>query len=59
MAFGLRKIKGEEVRDLILALSDNDRKIVITRPETGEYKVVEVHRNAAGNPEYSYDDVAA
>jgi len=48
---------GAEVRDAIVALGDTERKIVITEPQTGEFKVIGVHRNAAGNLEYDYDDV--
>lgn len=48
---------GAEIRDLIAALGDTERKILITNPETGEFKVIGVHRNAAGNLEYTYDDV--
>lgn len=48
---------GLEMRDLVVALADTERKIVITNPLTGEFKLVGVHRNAAGNLEYSYDDV--
>ena len=49
---------GAEIRDLIVALGDTERKILITNPETGEFKVIGVHRNAAGNLEYTYEDVA-
>lgn len=45
------------IRDTIVNLSDTERKIVVTKPESGEYKTVDVHRNAAGNLEYTYDDV--
>ena len=48
---------GAEIRDLIVALGDTERKIVITNPETGEFKLVDIHRNAAGNIEYTYEDV--
>lgn len=48
---------GAEVRDLIVGLGDTERKIVVTEPESGEMKVTGVHRNAAGNLEYTYDDV--
>lgn len=48
---------GAEVRDAIVALGDTERKIVITEPQTDEFKVIGVHRNAAGNLEYDYDDV--
>lgn len=50
---------GAEMRDAVVALADTERKILVTAPETGEFKVVDVHRNAAGNMEYSYDDVPA
>jgi len=49
---------GAEIRDSVVALGDTERKIVITEPQTGEFKVTGVHRNAAGNLEYDYDDVA-
>lgn len=49
---------GAEIRDAVVALGDTERKILITEPETGEFKVIGVHRNAAGNLEYDYDDVA-
>ena len=49
---------GAEVRDLIVALSDADRKIVITDPTTGEYKVIAIHRDATGKLAVDYDDVA-
>lgn len=48
---------GAEIRDSVVALGDTERKILITEPETGEMKVISVHRNAAGNLEYNYDDV--
>lgn len=50
---------GAEVRDAIVALSDTERQIVVSEPQTGEFKVIGVHRNAAGDLEYDYDDVAA
>ena len=45
------------IRDAIVNLSDTERKILITKPESGQHKVIDVHRNAAGNLEYTYDDV--
>ena len=45
------------IRDAIVNLSDTERKIVITKPGSGEYKTIDIHRNAAGNFEYTYDDV--
>jgi hypothetical protein len=49
---------GAEVRDLIVALSDTTRKIVITEPVTSEFKVISVQRDADGKVKVSYDDVA-
>jgi len=48
---------GEEVRDLVVSLADSDRKIVITDPQTGEFKILAIHRNAAGKLNVDYDDV--
>lgn len=48
---------GAEVRDAIVAIAEADRKIVVTEPLPGEHKVYGVHRNAAGNLEYDFDDV--
>lgn len=49
---------GAEVRDAIVGLDDADRKIVITNPTTGEFKVVNIQRDAAGKMDVDYDDVA-
>jgi len=49
---------GAEIRDAVVAIADNDRKLVITEPQTGEFKLIGIHRNAAGNLEYDWDDVA-
>ena len=49
---------GAEMRDLIVALADTDRKIVITEPVTNEFKVLSVQRDATGKLKVSYDDVA-
>jgi len=49
---------GLEVQTAIEGLADADRNIMVSDPQAGEYKVYGVHRNAAGNPEYDYDDVA-
>ena len=57
MGWLIKPETGESIRDKLVALSDTERKIVITDPESGEYKTVDVHRNAAGNLEYTYDDV--
>lgn len=49
---------GAEIQTAIEGLSDADRKIMVSDPLTGEFKIHGVHRNAAGNLEYDYDDVA-
>jgi len=49
---------GVEVRDLIIALSDTERGIVVTDPTTGEYKVISIERDATGKLKIQYEDVA-
>lgn len=49
---------GAEVRDLILALADTDRGLVVTDPTTGEFKVISIERKADGKFNLKYDDVA-
>lgn len=50
---------GAEIRDLIVGIADVDRKIVITTPTTGQFKVISVQRQADGKFASKYDDVAA
>ena len=49
---------GSEVRDLILALGDTERGLVITDPTTGQFKVVSIERDPDGKFNFKYDDVA-
>lgn len=49
---------GAEIQTAVEGLSDGARNIMISDPQIGEYKIHGVHRNAAGNLEYDYDDVA-
>lgn len=49
---------GAEVRDAIVGLSDVDRKIVITDPQAGEFKVVAIQRDADAKLDINYDDTA-
>lgn len=49
---------GIELRDLIVALGDTERKIVISDPQLGEYKVVSIQRKANQKLGTKYDDVA-
>lgn len=48
---------GATIRDKLVALSDTERRVVITSPEAAEHKVIDVHRNASDNLEYTYDDI--
>lgn len=48
---------GAEIRDLVVALDPLERKLVVTTPATGEYKVTSVERNAANEFAYKYNDV--
>lgn len=51
-------VTGEEIRDRIVALADEDRKIVITSPTTGQHKIVSIERDTTGKMKVDYDDVA-
>ena len=47
---------GAEIRDLVVALTDTERKIVITNPLTGEFKLVAVQVDADTKLRADYDD---
>jgi len=49
---------GAEIRDAVVGLSDTERKIVLTDPQTGEFPVVSVERKSDGKLNVQYDDVA-
>ena len=49
---------GSEIQTAIEGLTDATRTVMVSDPQSGEYKIHGVHRNAAGNLEYDYDDVA-
>jgi len=49
---------GAEVRDAIVALADDDRKIVISRPTTGQFKVYAIQRHTDGKSEVERSDTA-
>jgi len=49
---------GLEVQTAIEGLTDAQRKVILSEPATGEHKIYGIHRNAAGNPEYEYEDQA-
>lgn len=48
---------GAEIRDAVVALPDLERKIVVTNPQTGEFKVVAVQAAANGKVAIDKDDV--
>ena len=47
-----------EIRDAIVGLDDNDRKIVITDPASGEHKVYAIHKTAGGKLRVKHKAVA-
>ena len=48
---------GAEVRDLIVALADTDRQIVLSDPAVGEFPVISIQRDSTGKLDVDYDDV--
>lgn len=48
---------GEEIRDMLLALPDAARAFVVTRPGSGDYRVISVERRADGQTQIKYSDV--
>ena len=48
---------GAEIQTAVEGLSDSARTIMVSDPQSGEMKIHGLHRNAAGNMEYDYDDV--
>ena len=49
---------GAEMVTAIVAVPEADRQVVVTDPAATEHKIYAVHRNAAGELEYDYEDVA-
>lgn len=51
---------GEQIRDALLALNDEDRALIITNPATADFKVVQIDGTLSGQKvkvKLSYDDV--
>lgn len=48
---------GEEIRDLLLALPDASRRLVVTSPGSGEYRVVSMERKTDGRIQIKYTDI--
>lgn len=49
---------GTEMQTAILALSDADRKLIKTDPQTSEFTVLAIQRDSTGKLDVDYDDVA-
>lgn len=49
---------GAEVRDLVVALADDDREIVISRPTTGQKKIYAIQTHTDGKQEIEQNSVA-
>jgi len=49
---------GAEVRDAIVGLADDDRKIVISRPTIGQFKIYATQRHTDGTTEIERSDIA-
>jgi len=47
-----------EIQTAIKAMAWADRDIVVSEPAIGEYKVKGIHRNAASELEYDYEETA-
>lgn len=48
---------GAEVRDLIVGLSDTERKFIMTEPVVGEFPIITMERKADGKTNVQFDDV--
>ncbi len=47
---------GAEVRDLVVALADDDREIIISRPTSGQKKIYAVQTHTDGKQEIEQSD---
>ena len=52
------ELSSDASKDNLDALADIDRKYIRTLPVSGEFKVVNIQRDAAGQVEVTFDDVA-
>jgi len=50
---------GAEVRDLVVALTDDTRQIIISRPTAGQYKVYAIQKHTDGKTEIERNSVAS
>lgn len=49
---------GTEMKDAIVALSDDEREILISRPTTGQFKAYAIQRHTDGTTEIERSDTA-
>jgi len=49
---------GAEIRDAVVALADDDRQLVISRPTTGQKKIYAVQTHTDGKQEVEQSDTA-
>ena len=47
-----------QVKDAIVAMDDDDREIVISRPTTGQFKIYAIQRHTDGKSEIERSDTA-
>ena len=52
------ELSADASKDNLDALADIDRKYVRTLPVSGQFRVINVQRNVAGEVEVTFDDVA-
>ena len=52
------ELSATAARDNLKSMSDITREVVLTKPISGEFPVTAIHRNAAGEIDIEYDDVA-
>jgi len=53
---GIGAMTPQQVRDALLSLDEQDRKFVVTNPDTGQHKVLAIRRNSNGNIEYDFEN---
>lgn len=56
-AVGNAELAGTAAKDNLDALADTARGYVKTSPTTGEFPIISIQRDAAGNQDIDYDDV--
>lgn len=48
---------GPEIRDLIVGINETERKIVLSEPSSGEFKIIAIQRDPDGKMKVEYDDI--